>query len=363
MRHQEMMRALIKEGKEVFCMAPDQRNPVPGVKYYKLGPDKALKTAWGKMVAAYITSFRIPKEVKNVSYVFSVTELQAMALLLVCGRQRKAVRHVLFMRMDPVMVASFNASNPRLSWGARMRLHIKKYLIIRMQRWLFSRLDRIVVQAPFLRNIVVANHPAVSGKVEVLCNAINASWVGEQSKDIRRIIKISEGPIIAYVGNLYYDFKGLGILLDSIRHLKNDGHLQFLIIGDGPDREKLEIEIKQLGLVEKVMVTGAIQNAGDYMESLEVLVASSLLDSCPNVVVEAIQAKTLVCATNINAHRFLLGEEYIGLCEPNGEDMAVAIQKMIYDRDVRKKALEQIIEARERLDFDWGRSVDRLICK
>jgi len=65
----------------------------------------------------------------------------------------------------------------------------------------------------------------------------------------------------AYLGRLVRE-KGLSVLLEAARLLRAEGHdVEVLLIGDGPDRPRLEKEIDALGLVGSVRITGFLSGA------------------------------------------------------------------------------------------------------
>jgi glycosyltransferase involved in cell wall biosynthesis len=65
--------------------------------------------------------------------------------------------------------------------------------------------------------------------------------------------------VILFMGTLFR-FSGLSeFLLSASEHLQSNPHLKVLIIGDGEDRSRLELSIRELGLEDKVILTGRIE--------------------------------------------------------------------------------------------------------
>jgi len=65
----------------------------------------------------------------------------------------------------------------------------------------------------------------------------------------------------AYLGRLVTE-KGLSVLLEATRILRAEGRdLDVVLIGDGPDRPRLEKEIAALGLASSVRITGFLSGA------------------------------------------------------------------------------------------------------
>src|SRR5260370_20333935 len=64
------------------------------------------------------------------------------------------------------------------------------------------------------------------------------------------------GKSFAYVGRLVME-KGLSVLLEATRLLRVQGHdVAVVLIGDGPDRPRIEKQINSLCLEKTVRITG-----------------------------------------------------------------------------------------------------------
>lgn len=71
-----------------------------------------------------------------------------------------------------------------------------------------------------------------------------------------------------------------------------------LIIGKGPERQALNDKILQLGLVNKVVLTGEVANVGDYYYGALALLHPARFEGMPNVVLEAMATGTPVVISN-----------------------------------------------------------------
>lgn len=66
--------------------------------------------------------------------------------------------------------------------------------------------------------------------------------------------------------------------------------LHFILIGDGPEMQKLQSLVQKLGIAEHVTFTGEIPNAKDMLPALDIFCFSSVDEGMPNVVMEAAAA-------------------------------------------------------------------------
>lgn len=154
--------------------------------------------------------------------------------------------------------------------------------------------------------------------------------------------KPSDRPIMLSVGQLR-ERKGLIYLVRACGVLKDRG-LEFCcrIIGEGPEREQLEKEIRQLGLTDQVILTGALpqeevirqyQSANMFVLPT-VEAASGDRDGIPNVILEAMAMELPVISTWNSAIPEVVEDKQNGLlvAPKDVTNLANAIQKLIQDQ-------------------------------
>ena len=127
--------------------------------------------------------------------------------------------------------------------------------------------------------------------------------------------------------------KGFDRLINAHQKLLSEGlkhHL--LIIGDGPDLEKTQHLIQDLGLVETITMLGFTTNPYPYFREADFYVLSSRYEGFPTVLFEAITLKKRIIATDVSGAREILNGGKLGLIIENSEEA-------IYEG--MKKALEK----------------------
>jgi glycosyltransferase involved in cell wall biosynthesis len=125
-------------------------------------------------------------------------------------------------------------------------------------------------------------------------------------------------------------------LLRAVAVLKTRGQdMSCIIIGQGPDRESLEGEARQMGIAEKVRFLGRVESDADvysYMKASRILVHPSLREGFSHVVLEANACGIPVVTVNHpqNAAQNLIAEGRNGyICGLTPEDMADKIQQAL----------------------------------
>lgn len=140
--------------------------------------------------------------------------------------------------------------------------------------------------------------------------------------------------------------KGYDVLLSALAELQQSG-VQFdsIIIGDGPERQRLEERRDELGLGSLVTIAGArpIEQVLRAMAEATVMVLPCVVtpegnsDGIPNVLTEAMAAGLPVISTRISGIPELVDDGVSGrLVEPNDpQALAVAITTLLGDKALR----------------------------
>lgn len=151
--------------------------------------------------------------------------------------------------------------------------------------------------------------------------------------------------------------KGLVHLIDAVNQTKNrlpTANHQFLIVGDGEDREKLQKQIEALGLENTVHIAGFIPNAAQYLKAFDIFVLPSLKEGLPYTLLEAIHAKIPVIATATGGIPDLIEHEKDGLLVPPADPSALAeaINTLVANPKKRAMLAENAVKKiRERNSF------------
>ena len=94
-------------------------------------------------------------------------------------------------------------------------------------------------------------------------------------------------------------WKGFNYLLKACYLLKiKKFNYKLIILGDGPEKKKLQILSRKLGISDKVKFLGYVKNPLKYYSLSDVFILSSLVEGMPNVLVEAIMCGCKIVSTN-----------------------------------------------------------------
>lgn len=172
--------------------------------------------------------------------------------------------------------------------------------------------------------------------------------------------------VIGTVKTLSHNY-GIDLLIRSYKLFSdaNPGIDSVLeVVGDGPDREKLEILSAQLGIADKVIFRGYIDNhrLPEVYNSFDLAVFLSRRESFGVSAVEAASCGTPVIASATDGFKEVVEDGVTGVIVPLEDYEAAAKVMGELAHDVQRRG-EMGRAARERVIsmYDWNRNVSEMI--
>jgi len=113
--------------------------------------------------------------------------------------------------------------------------------------------------------------------------------------------------------------------------------LKCMIVGDGPEKENLQIEARKKGLHERVIFTGFQSDAISYINVMDIFVLSSENEGLPRVILEAMLMAKPVVACNVTGSSELVidGETGFLVSVKDPDALAAAMSRLIASSELR----------------------------
>lgn len=216
----------------------------------------------------------------------------------------------------------------------------KKWLWRQLEKLSASWKDYIIVNSA--EDLEAAKTLGIKPRKDVVLihNGIDPYKFSFLSRDeARQKLNIDNKKIIVGTIANFYPAKGLPTLIESASFLKHIENIQFVIIGDGPDREKIEELIRKHDLGEKIILAGRIPNASNLVAALDIFVLPSLKEGGPWALIEAMAGKIPVIATRVGAVGEIIEDGKNGiLIEPGqSKQMVEAILALLNNERLRSE--------------------------
>ena len=142
-------------------------------------------------------------------------------------------------------------------------------------------------------------------------------------------------PLIGAVGRLSTQ-KGFDVLLRAFAQLPTG---TLVLVGDGPERGHLEQLARSLGIAERVVITGWVDQPRNYLPVFDVVAQPSRFEGFPLAIVEAMLASRAIVTTPVDSIPEAIEDGVTGrLVEPDDPSgLASAISELLADASLRTK--------------------------
>jgi teichuronic acid biosynthesis glycosyltransferase TuaC len=208
--------------------------------------------------------------------------------------------------------------------------------------------NKVTVKSSGLREKVLGlNVP--DRKISVISNGVNFHLFRKMEREeARSILGIEKGgKIVLTVGSLD-EVKGTTYLIDAVGKLKKmrTGLPRFYIIGEGPLKNRLVSQSKQIGMEGSIVFLGQIphEEIPFWMNAADVFCLPSIREGYPNAVLEALACGTPVVASDVGAIQEMIHHQSGYITRPGDSDsLCDGLLKCLshdWDREVIRETIK-----------------------
>lgn len=315
--------------------------------------DSKVKVAYfnGNLLKAVLELFRELLS-NNFSVCFATQRGAAVILALV---------HLISFSKSKLIIREA-ASNFKNSFENR-KVIVKPFWFL-LFRMAYTRADKLIVNS-FATEKDLRAAKIISPKytkVFQIDNPVNIDYIIENSKESIKNeygTPSEEVKTIVSIGRLVPK-KNMDLVIKAIKSLLSHGlNYRLLIVGEGPERKKLQKLIREYDLIDNVFLLGHLNNPYPILKDADVFVLASSWEGFGMVIVEALALGVQVVATRIDSgpKQILLDGKFGCLVEVGDEKgivdsiikliaLPIAKEKLVnraYDFD--KKRIAQIYQS------------------
>lgn len=167
-----------------------------------------------------------------------------------------------------------------------------------------------------------------------------------------------------YFGTIasFYQSKGYNYLVEAVKILAENkspilDEYQFILIGDGPEQDKIKQQINQNNLDKYFQLLGAKDDAYKYLPAFEAFILPSVKEGLPYTLLEAGLAKIPIIATKVGGVPEIITDQITGLLVETANPLALAeaIKNIIKDNsEMTNKNYQNIKE-----NFDLKNTLEK----
>jgi len=153
---------------------------------------------------------------------------------------------------------------------------------------------------------------------------------------LRKTYGVSEDAFVLLYAAEFSKRKGQTILIQAIKSLPS--HVVLVLAGDGILLKDCKTLVEQLGLTNRVVFPGYVQEMGQWYQTADAVVSSSRSEGLPFNIMEAMYMEKPVVASAVKGHTDLIQDHVNGLLYPFGDAEACArqIQTLIDSPSLRR---------------------------
>ncbi|HEV7122383.1 MAG TPA: TIGR03088 family PEP-CTERM/XrtA system glycosyltransferase [Rhodanobacter sp.] len=207
-----------------------------------------------------------------------------------------------------------------------------------LRRWLAPLIDRYVAVSPDLQNWLTDRARIRPSKVRYIENGVDVAAFDLPRVAPRQRLANFAPPGTVLIGNIarldkVKDQVGLVAAFKLLRENAGRADCRLVIAGEGPQRDELERQIVQLGLMQTVRLLGNRDDVAELLAECDVFVLSSIAEGMPVTLLEAMAAKLPVVATDVGGVAAVVEAGISGTLVPAGDPPALASALSTYAED------------------------------
>lgn len=209
-----------------------------------------------------------------------------------------------------------------------------------MVRRFCASVDMVLTPSESMRQYLIAN--GISDKVEVVPNAVDVDKFKTQNDDqtalIRNRLGLSNDDfVIGNVGRMAQE-KNIDFLLDMVDRIKDRlPNVRLLLVGGGPQLERLSAKAAFMGLGDRVIFTGPVQyeEVPAYISAIDLFVMASVTEVQPLSLIESMASGTPVLGVRAFGSQDIISDGIDGfLVDLDYDHYRDKIELLAGDRDL-----------------------------
>ncbi|OGQ56734.1 MAG: hypothetical protein A3J24_05650 [Deltaproteobacteria bacterium RIFCSPLOWO2_02_FULL_53_8] len=264
------------------------------------------------------------------------------------NRDISALRQIMrLVKTEAVDCICTHSGDDSLLGAVAGRLSSRKPAIVRTRhlalpitsKITYSRLPhKVVTVSEFVRNYLVVDKGIDARRVVCIPTGVDIKRFAPDSTDdtLRKELGLANDTLIVGVVAILRRKKGHHVLLQAVPTiLAAVPDTVFVFAGNGPQKENIETQIKELGIESRVKLLGLRPDVPTVLKGLDLFVLPTLQEALGTSILEASAMKKAVVASAVGGVPEVVAEGVTGsLVPPEDPDaLADAIIKLLQDRE------------------------------
>jgi len=203
--------------------------------------------------------------------------------------------------------------------------------------------DKIIAISESVREHLINDFHIDKERVTVVYNGIELDRFlkksGEIDQNMRKKMSLNQNMMIVGAIGRLSSVKGYIYLVKAFKKFARENeNARLLIIGEGGEKPKLEKEVKESGLTNKVIFESKKMATEDYLSVMDIFCQPSIKEGLGLALIEAMASGRACIASNVGGIPEIIDHEVDGILVPpeNPPALAEAITRLATNTELRR---------------------------
>ena len=220
----------------------------------------------------------------------------------------------------------------------------KKVLVKLTKNYCEKKCDELIVPTEKIKDIFI-NRYGIKKDMWIIPTGIDikrfykSKSLRKKGIEIRKKYKISEDDfVIGAVGRIAFEKNFDKIILNIKDLIKINNKIKLMLVGKGPDLEKLKAMVKDLKIDSNVIFTGLVEynNIPMYYQAFDIMTSYSTFETQGLTIIEALAGSLPVVCINDPSFQSMVQNNYNGYLFNNDDEFKKYVLKLLSDKELYK---------------------------
>lgn len=337
---------MLRHGGEFEKYIPKEVNILNELEYYSyLGGKKSNTNIMNRIKYSFYrikTSINLRRNLKKITPIHAEQVLYKSHKKVLNSISKKYDMAIAYSQGLPTYyVAEKVNSGKKIAWincDYVTTMYDKEY-----DKNFYAEFNKIISVSNSIKESIARLNKEYEKKLEVIFDIVDPKLI-ERMANEDRVLQNKSYINILTVARLVITHKGYDLAIDAAKLLKNDGYnFKWFVIGDGPDRDRINQLVLKNKLEEDFILLGKKDNPYPYMKNCDIYVQPSKKEGFGLTVVEAKILKKPILCTNFNTAKEIINDNYDGLIvKGSAFDIYLGLKKYIDNSEVKEKIIKNL---------------------
>lgn len=196
-----------------------------------------------------------------------------------------------------------------------------------LDRWTACYAKTIIANSQYARDLLIMREKIPAKKIAVIYNGIGPlqEFSDKELVEFRKKYNLEDKDVLVGCVTRFHQEKGVRSIPAIIQAVvRQKPRVKFILVGDGPEKNRIVAEINRMKLSEHVRFTGFYPEAVRITSLCQVFFLASLEESFPQALLEALSAGVPAVCTAVGGVKELVTPRETGLLVPPKDPRSLA---------------------------------------